>query len=44
VVELDRGSHHPAFVGRAGTDSALPEAPKTTTLWVLAKAAQGGTP
>ncbi|HEY3497004.1 MAG TPA: hypothetical protein VGK73_20035, partial [Polyangiaceae bacterium] len=39
VVELDRGSHHPAFVGRAGADSPLPEDPKTTTLWVLAKQA-----
>jgi hypothetical protein len=37
VVELDRGSHHPAFLGRAGTDQPTPTDPKTTTLWVLAK-------
>jgi hypothetical protein len=37
VVELDRGSHHPAATGRAGTASPPPSDPKTTTLWVAAK-------
>jgi hypothetical protein len=37
VVELDRGSHHPAFVHRAGT--ATPPAPtyESTTLWALGR-------
>jgi hypothetical protein len=37
VVELDRGSHHPAFVHRAGT--ATPPTPtyESTTLWALGR-------
>jgi len=37
VVELDRGSHHPALLDRAGTDSPPREAPESTTLWVLGR-------
>jgi hypothetical protein len=37
VVELDRGSHHPASLERAGTDKPPREAPESTTLWVLAR-------
>jgi hypothetical protein len=35
VVELDRGSHHPAALERAGTDHPPREEPESTTLWVL---------
>jgi hypothetical protein len=38
VVELDRGSHHPASLERTGTDKAPREAPESTTLWALARA------
>jgi len=37
VLELDRGSHHPAALGRSGTETPPPEDPKTTTLWILRK-------
>jgi hypothetical protein len=37
VVELDRGSHHPASLERAGTETPPREAPESTTLWVLAR-------
>jgi hypothetical protein len=37
VVELDRGSHHPASLERTGTDKPPREAPESTTLWVLAR-------
>jgi hypothetical protein len=37
VVELDRGSHHPASLERAGTDKPPRDAPDSTTLWVLAR-------
>ena len=37
VVELDRGSHHPAAVERAGTDHPPREAPESSTLWLLAR-------
>jgi hypothetical protein len=37
VVELDRGSHHPAFVERAGTDHPPAEARDSTTLWALGR-------
>lgn len=37
VVELDRGSHHPALLTRAGTDTPPREAPESTTLWVLGR-------
>jgi hypothetical protein len=37
VLELDRGSHHPAALARAGTATPPPEDPKTTTLWILRK-------
>jgi hypothetical protein len=37
VLELDRGSHHPAALGRTGTAAPPPEDPKTTTLWVASK-------
>jgi hypothetical protein len=35
IVELDRGSHHPAALERAGSDPPPREAPESTTLWVL---------
>jgi hypothetical protein len=35
VVELDRGSHHPAALERAGTDRPPRQASESTTLWVL---------
>ena len=37
VVELDRGSHHPAWLGRPGTDKLPREKPQSTTLWLLAR-------
>jgi len=37
VVELDRGSHHPAALERAGTETPPREAPESTTLWVLGR-------
>ncbi|HEX6275678.1 MAG TPA: hypothetical protein VFZ53_21705, partial [Polyangiaceae bacterium] len=37
VVELDRGSHHPAFVHRAGTDNPPGASYESTTLWVLGR-------
>lgn len=37
VVELDRGSHHPASLERTGTDTPPREAPQSTTLWVLGR-------
>lgn len=37
VVELDRGSHHPALLDRSGTNAPPREAPDSTTLWVLAR-------
>ncbi|HSU38987.1 MAG TPA: hypothetical protein VLJ38_05445, partial [Polyangiaceae bacterium] len=37
VLELDRGSHHPASLERAGTDKPPRNAPESTTLWVLAR-------
>jgi hypothetical protein len=37
VVELDRGSHHPASLERAGTDKPPRDAPESTTLWALAR-------
>jgi hypothetical protein len=37
VVELDRGSHHPAFVHRAGTENPPGESYESTTLWVLGR-------
>jgi hypothetical protein len=39
VVELDRGSHHPAFVHRAGTDAAPRQDYTGTSLWALARSA-----
>jgi hypothetical protein len=35
VVELDRGSHHPAALERVGTDRPPRVTPDSTTLWVL---------
>jgi hypothetical protein len=37
VVELDRGSHHPAFVHRSGTEAAPRDAYESSTLWVLGR-------
>ena len=37
VVELDRGSHHPAFVERSGTGAPPTEARESTTLWALGR-------
>jgi hypothetical protein len=37
VVELDRGSHHPAFVQRAGTETPPATNYDSTTLWALAR-------
>jgi hypothetical protein len=37
VVELDRGSHHPAFLDRAGTPSPPTPTYETTTLWALGR-------
>jgi hypothetical protein len=37
VVELDRGSHHPAFVHRAGTETPPAATYESTTLWALAR-------
>jgi hypothetical protein len=39
VVELDRGSHHPAFVHRAGTDATPRQDSSGTSLWALARSA-----
>jgi hypothetical protein len=44
VVELDRGSHHPAFVHRAGTDSAPRDDYAATSLWALARRAGAAEP
>jgi hypothetical protein len=38
IVELDRGSHHPAVLERSGTEKAPREAPESSTLWVLSRA------
>ncbi len=35
VVELDRGSHHPGALERAGTARPPRNTPESTTLWVL---------
>ncbi len=37
IVELDRGSHHPAALERTGTETPPRPAPESTTLWVLAR-------
>ena len=37
VVELDRGSHHPAFVHRTGTETPPAMNYDSTTLWALAR-------
>jgi hypothetical protein len=37
VVELDRGSHHPAFVHRAGTDTPPTPTYESSTLWALGR-------
>jgi hypothetical protein len=37
VVELDRGSHHPAFIHRAGTDHPPRTDYESSTLWALAR-------
>jgi hypothetical protein len=37
VVELDRGSHHPAFIHRAGTETPPESNYESTTLWALAR-------
>jgi hypothetical protein len=37
VVELDRGSHHPAFLHRKGTDAPPRADYESTTLWVLSR-------
>jgi hypothetical protein len=37
VLELDRGSHHPASLERTGSDKPPREAPESTTLWMLAR-------
>ena len=35
IVELDRGSHHPASLERTGSERPPREEPESTTLWVL---------
>jgi hypothetical protein len=35
IVELDRGSHHPASLERTGSDKPPRDAAESTTLWVL---------
>jgi hypothetical protein len=37
VVELDRGSHHPAFLHRAGTPTPPTQTYDSTTLWALGR-------
>jgi hypothetical protein len=37
VVELDRGSHHPAWLGRAGTDQPPREKAESSALWLLGR-------
>jgi hypothetical protein len=37
VVELDRGSHHPAFLHRAGTPAPPRTDYESTTLWALSR-------
>jgi hypothetical protein len=37
VVELDRGSHHPAFFDRAGTPTPPTPTYESTTLWALGR-------
>jgi len=37
IVELDRGSHHPAALERPGTEKPPRDEPESTTLWVLAR-------
>ena len=38
IVELDRGSHHPAALERTGTDNGRhAQRRESTTLWVLAR-------
>lgn len=37
VVELDRGSHHPAFLHRAGTPTPPRTDYESTTLWALSR-------
>jgi hypothetical protein len=37
VVELDRGSHHPAFLHRAGTQTPPRADYESTTLWALSR-------
>ncbi len=37
VVELDRGSHHPAFLDRAGTPTPPTPTYDSTTLWALGR-------
>jgi hypothetical protein len=37
VVELDRGSHHPAFLHRAGTPTPPRRDYESTTLWALSR-------
>jgi hypothetical protein len=37
VVELDRGSHHPAFLHRAGTETPPRTDYESTTLWALSR-------
>jgi hypothetical protein len=37
VVELDRGSHHPAFIHRSGTETPPESDYESTTLWALAR-------
>jgi hypothetical protein len=37
VVELDRGSHHPAFVHRKGSPTPPTPTYDSTTLWALAR-------
>jgi hypothetical protein len=37
IVELDRGSHHPAFLHRAGTPAPPRTDYESTTLWALAR-------
>jgi len=43
VVELDRGSHHPAFAHRTGTDSPPRDDYAATSLWALARSATAPT-
>jgi hypothetical protein len=38
VLELDRGSHHPAALERTGTEHPPREAPDSSTLWLLSRA------